>query len=122
MTLQIRQFLLTHIPRHRYITLPMIPQEEFIAQHPEHVESSEHDLTVARIEDELVARQALEEQRLVLAKRKEALIKETTAKKDELGRLDVEVEKWVNGQVSARGVFEAHYKKMEEARTRDGQA
>ena len=53
--------------------------------------SNEHDLTVARIQDEHTARQQLEDQRQALQKRKEALLKETNAKKEELSKLDVEV-------------------------------
>ena len=90
----------------------MIPVDEFLALHPEHVESNEHDLTVARIHDEHAQRQALEERRQTLLKRKESLVKETTAKKEELGKLDVEMEKWVAGQEGVRKIFEAREKKM----------
>lgn len=98
--------------RHRYKYLPIIPVDEFLAQHPEHQDSSEHDLTVARIQDEHAARQKLEEERQALLKRKEALTKETTAKKEELSKLDVDVEKWLGGQEGIRKVFEAREKKM----------
>ena len=91
---------------HKYTRLPMIPTDEFLAQHPEHAESSEHDLTLARIADEHVARQELEKQRQQLVKRKEALVKETNLKKEELGKLDNEVEKWLGGQENVRKIFE----------------
>lgn len=97
---------------HKYTKLPMIPIEDFLAAHPEHADSSEHDLTVARIQDEHKARQALEEQRQQLVKRKDALVKETTAKKEELAKLDGEVEKWLGGQEAVRKVFETHAKAM----------
>ena len=90
----------------------MVPGEHFVAMHPEFAESSEHDMTVARIQDEHVQRSALEEQRQLLVKRKEALIKETTAKKEELGKLDAEVEKWFGGQEGVRKMLEAHEKKV----------
>lgn len=90
----------------------MIPVEDFVAQHPEHEQSSEHDLTIARIQDEHAARQKLEGERQALLKRKEALAKETAAKKDELAKLDGEVEKWLGGQEGVRRVFEAREKKM----------
>ena len=99
---------------HRYKQLPVIPVEDFLAQHPEQGESSDHDLTIARIRDEHAARQALEEQRQVLLKRKEALVKETTAKKDELGKLDGEIEKWLGGHDGVRKLFEVREKKMAE--------
>ncbi|EMC91351.1 hypothetical protein BAUCODRAFT_127257 [Baudoinia panamericana UAMH 10762] len=97
---------------HRYKQLPMIPTEEFLERHPDFSESSEHDLTTARIQDEQVERQKLEEERQRLLKLKEALTKETTAKKDELGRLDAEIEKWLGGQESVRKLFEAREKKL----------
>lgn len=90
----------------------MVPPEDFIAQNPEHASSSEHDLTIARIQDEHKARQQLEEQRQVLQKRKEALLKETSAKKEELGKLDGEIEKWLAGESNVRKIFDAREKKQ----------
>lgn len=97
----------------------MIPADEFLAQHPEHADLSDHDLTIARIQDEHTARQGLEAQRQALLKRKEALVKETMIKKDELSKLDVEMEKWVDGQTAVRGVFDAHYAKVDEVKDKD---
>jgi THO complex subunit 5 len=91
---------------HKYQQLPMVPVDEFLSAHPEHAEASDHDLTIARIQDEHIARQALEEQRLALAKQKDVLVKETTAKKDELGKLDLEIEKWVAAQNDVRKIFD----------------
>lgn len=99
---------------HTYEQISMIDADEFLAVRPEHQDSSEHDLTVARIQDEHARRQALEEQKQALVKRKEVLVKETTAKKEELAKLDAEMEKWVNGQEAVRKVFEAREKKMAE--------
>ncbi|KAH9844391.1 putative THOC5 family protein-like [Teratosphaeria destructans] len=104
---------------HRYRTLPMIDVEDFLAAHPEHDQSSEHDLTIARIQDEHVARQELEDQRQKLQKKKEALVKETNVKKEELVKFDNEVEKWLNLQANPRKVLEAHEKKIQEAREKD---
>ncbi|KAK4546113.1 hypothetical protein LTR36_002250 [Oleoguttula mirabilis] len=97
---------------HRINHLPMVPVEDFLAAHPAHQHSSEHDLTIARIQDEHRARQALEEQRQRLVKKKEALVKETTGKKEELAKLDGDMEKWLGGQETVRRVFEAREKKM----------
>lgn len=102
--------------KHTYEEIQMIPQEEFLALHPEYQDSSEHDLTVARIQNEHAQRQALEEQKQQLLKRKDALIKETNAKKEELGKLDVEMEKWIGGQEIVRRIFEAREKKLEKER------
>ncbi|KAK4561028.1 hypothetical protein LTR86_004983 [Recurvomyces mirabilis] len=97
---------------HRYRQLPMVSEEEYLSRHPEQADASEHDLTIARIEDERLARQELEVQRLELVKKKEALAKETLAKKEELGRLDAEVEKWVGGQDAVKKLFEAREKSV----------
>jgi THO complex subunit 5 len=105
---------------HKYQQLPMVSVDEFLSAHPEHAQDSDHDLTIARIQDEHAARQALEEDRMALAKRKEVLVKETTAKKDELGKLDQEIEKWVVAQGDIRKIFDerdaAAAKAMESAR------
>jgi THO complex subunit 5 len=93
---------------HRYQQLPLIPTDEFLQLHPDHANDEEHDLTIARIEDERLQRLALEEQRQALLKRKEALTKETNGKKEELAKLDAEMEKWIAGQESVRKLFEAH--------------
>ena len=100
--------------QHTYENIGMIPTDEFLDLHLEFAESSEHDLTEARIKDEHAQRTALEAERQVLVKKRDALVKETTAKKDELAKLDVEMEKWVAGQESVRKVFEARDKKLAE--------
>lgn len=102
----------------------MVPVEEYLEAHPDSSQASDHDLTIARIEDERAARQTLEEQRLELAKRKDILVKETTAKKEELGRLDAEIEKWVGGQDAIRKIFEERDAKLakDAAATEDGDA
>lgn len=89
-----------------------MPHEDFLARHPEFEAASEHDLTIARIKDEQTARQALEDQRQQLLQQKDAMVKETTAKKEELGKLDAEIEKWVAGQASVRKLLDAHDKAM----------
>ncbi|KAI7499428.1 hypothetical protein KC367_g4467 [Hortaea werneckii] len=105
---------------HRYRTLPMIDTAEFLAAHPEHADANEHDLTIARIQDEHKARLELEEQRLALVKRKEALERETKGKKDELSRLDADVEKWLGGQDNVRRTFEGREKKLAAQREKEG--
>ncbi|KAK5173497.1 uncharacterized protein LTR77_002178 [Saxophila tyrrhenica] len=101
--------------KHTYTDIPMISSEEFLALHPEHAESSEHDVTVARIEDEHSQRKALDEQKQALVKRKEALGKGVGAKKDELAKLDAEMEKWVAGQEAIKKIFVARDAKMADA-------
>lgn len=98
--------------KHTYADIPMVPVEEFIALHPEYETSNEHDITVARIEDEHARRQALEEQKQALVKKKEGLRKEVGARKEELNKLDAEMEKWVKSQDAVAKVFEARQKKL----------
>ena len=103
------QYLIVYLldcSSHRYTTLPLLPTDDFLAAHPEHSESSEHDLTVARIEHEHAGRKTLEEQRLQAVKRKEELVKEVKEKREELAKLDVGVEKWLQGQEGVRKMFE----------------
>ncbi|KXT13064.1 hypothetical protein AC579_4915 [Pseudocercospora musae] len=106
---------------HKYLSLPMIPTEDFLAAHPQYIEASDHDLTIARINDEHEARRALEEQRLALMKRKLALEKETLGKKEELARLDLEIERWIGGQSKVLDVFKKKDEKLaaEEKRRRE---
>ena len=101
---------------HKYRRLPMVPVEDFVNLHPEHADDSDHDLTVARIQDEHAARQGLEEQRQTLNKRKEVLLKETMKEKDELAQLDHEVEKWLTGQENVKNKFDARENKTTDAR------
>ncbi|CAK4014515.1 Hypothetical predicted protein [Lecanosticta acicola] len=98
---------------HKYTTLPMLPAEDFLARNPAFLGRPEHDVTLARIRDEHEARQALEAERVALVRKKEGLVRETNAKKEELGRLDVEVERWIAGQEGVRRVFEARGSKGE---------
>lgn len=111
----IRRKLTLCFSSHIFNSLPLTTSGDFLAAHPEHVDSDEHDLTVARIQDEHAARQQLEDQRQALQKRKEALLKETNAKKDELSKLDAEVEKWIAGESNVRKIFEAREKKAKQA-------
>lgn len=100
--------------QHTYENIGMVAEDEFLASHPELREASEHEITEARIRDEHAQRKALEEERQVLLKRKEVLAKEATAKREELAKLDAEMEKWVAGQENVRKLFEAREKKMME--------
>ena len=74
----------------------MIPEEEFKALFPEHNESSEHDLMVARIAHEHAEREKLEQARQELLKRKQALITENNKRKEDLASLDQDLEKFID--------------------------
>lgn len=81
---------------HTYQLLPLIPVEEFLAQHPEHADDDENALMVARINHERAEREALELQRLELQKRKQKLIAENKKRRDDLANLDKDLEKFID--------------------------
>ena len=74
----------------------MIPVEEFLALHPEHKESDEHELMIARINHEHAEREKLEQARQELLKRKQALIAENKKRKDGLANLDQDLERFID--------------------------
>lgn len=81
---------------HEYQKLPLLSVEEFLAKHPEHVEADENALMVARIEDERREREALEQQRQELLKRKQKLIAENKKRREDLANLDNDLEKFID--------------------------
>ncbi|KAL3494832.1 phosphatidylinositol-glycan biosynthesis class S protein-domain-containing protein [Aspergillus germanicus] len=81
---------------HKYRSLPLIPVEEFLELHPEHRESDEHELMVARINHEHAEREKLEQARQELLKRKQALITENNKRKDDLASLDQDLERFID--------------------------
>ncbi|KAL4900005.1 hypothetical protein BDW74DRAFT_171090 [Aspergillus multicolor] len=81
---------------HKYRSLPLIPVEEFLELHPDHRESDEHELMVARINHEHAEREKLEQARQELLKRKQALITENSKRKEDLASLDQDLEKLLN--------------------------
>ena len=85
----------TALHSHKYMRLPLIPVEEFLEQHPEHQDLSEHDLTTVRIEHEHQVRLKLEERRQEKLKQKQKLIAEVKKGKDDLTKLDTMVEKFI---------------------------
>jgi dGTP triphosphohydrolase len=76
--------------------LPLIPVEQFLAEHPEHADADENALTIARIEHEHAERLALEEQRQGLLKKKQGLIADNKKRKDDLANLDKDLEKFID--------------------------
>ena len=81
---------------HTYQLLPLVPVDEFLAQHPEHADADENALMVARITHERAEREALEQQRLELQKRKQKLIAENKKRRDDLANLDKDLEKFID--------------------------
>lgn len=81
---------------HKYQELPLIPVEEFLAQKPEHADDDENALMIARIEHEKSEREALEQQRQELLKRKAKLISDNKRRRDDLANLDKDLEKFID--------------------------
>ncbi|PYI05743.1 hypothetical protein BO78DRAFT_387400 [Aspergillus sclerotiicarbonarius CBS 121057] len=81
---------------HKYRALPLIPLEEFLALHPEHQQSDEHELMIARINHEHAEREKLEQARQELLKRKQALIAENNKRKEDLASLDKDLERFID--------------------------
>ncbi|KAK4129337.1 hypothetical protein N657DRAFT_563035 [Parathielavia appendiculata] len=91
---------------HTYQLLPLIPVEEFLAQHPEHADADENALMVARINHERAEREALEQQRQELQKRKQKLIAENKKRRDDLANLDRDLEKFIDAAKPIQKMFE----------------
>ncbi|KZZ86805.1 THO complex, subunit 5 [Ascosphaera apis ARSEF 7405] len=84
---------------HRYRDLPLIPEEEFLELFPDQREASPHDRMVARINHEHAEREALEQQRQQLLKKRQALIAENKKRKDDLASLDKDLEKFIDVRI-----------------------
>ncbi|KAI1760980.1 hypothetical protein GGR53DRAFT_469803 [Hypoxylon sp. FL1150] len=91
---------------HTYQQLPLIPLEEFLAAKPEHADDDENALTIARIEHERGEREALEQKRMELLKRKQKLIADNKKRKDDLANLDKELEKFIDAAKPIQKLFE----------------
>lgn len=81
---------------HKYQQLPLIPVQEFLARYPERATDDENELMTARIDHERSEREALEQQRQELLKRKQKLIADNKRRKDDLANLDSDLEKFID--------------------------
>ncbi|KAE8311450.1 phosphatidylinositol-glycan biosynthesis class S protein-domain-containing protein [Aspergillus transmontanensis] len=81
---------------HKYLSLPLIPVEEFLTLFPEHRDSDAHELMIARINHEHAEREKLEQARQELLKRKQALIAENNKRKEDLASLDQDLERFID--------------------------
>ncbi|KAJ2891391.1 hypothetical protein MKZ38_000511 [Zalerion maritima] len=91
---------------HSYQKLPLIPVEEFLILHPEHADSDENAIMVARIEHERAERETLEQQRQELLKRKLKLVAENKKRKEDLASLDKDLEKFIDAAKPIQKIFE----------------
>ncbi|KAF7590475.1 hypothetical protein BBP40_002820 [Aspergillus hancockii] len=94
---------------HKYLALPLIPVEEFLAHFPEHKDSDAHELMIARINHEHVEREKLEQARQELLKRKQALIAENNKRKEDLASLDQDLERFIDAAKPIQKIFEKEY-------------
>lgn len=72
---------------------------------------------IARINHEHAERQALEEQRQGLLKKKQSLIADNNKKKDHLAALDKDIEKFLNSASSVQQKFDQHDQHVQKAAT-----
>ncbi|RDA89624.1 hypothetical protein CP533_3740 [Ophiocordyceps camponoti-saundersi (nom. inval.)] len=91
---------------HKYTQLPLIPVKDFLAQQPEHANDDENELMIARIDHEKTEREALEQQRQELLKRKQKLIADNKRRKDDLANLDQDLEKFIDAAKPIMELFE----------------
>ena len=85
-----------HNYSHKYQQLPLIPIEEFLQLHQEHTADDEKSLMFARISHELSEREALEQARQGLLKKKQSLIADNKKRKDDLASLDKDLETFID--------------------------
>lgn len=88
---------LISFPSHAYTHLPLLPLDLYLHDFPDQEILSEQDLMPLRIEHEKQERENLENERLELVKRKENLSKANLKKKEELKKMDEQLEKMVDG-------------------------
>ncbi|POS74324.1 hypothetical protein DHEL01_v207287 [Diaporthe helianthi] len=91
---------------HEYQKLPLAPADDFLAKHPKYADSDENALMIARIEDERAEREALEQQRQELLKRKQKLITENKKRREDLANLDNDLEKFIDAAKPIQKTFE----------------
>ncbi|EFX03889.1 hypothetical protein CMQ_817 [Grosmannia clavigera kw1407] len=91
---------------HSYKHLPLISVEEFLEAQPEHADDDEVALMTARIAHEKQEREALEQQRNELLKRKLKLIAENKKRKEDLANLDKDLEKFIDAAKPIQNLFD----------------
>ncbi|KAF2206017.1 hypothetical protein GQ43DRAFT_360972 [Delitschia confertaspora ATCC 74209] len=88
---------------HKYTKLPLIAVGEFLKLFPEYAGKPEPELMAARIDHEHKERVKMEEQRQEKLKAKQELMVEVRRRKEDLGKLDERLEKFID----AAGPIEA---------------
>lgn len=77
--------------------LPLLPLESYLDSFPDQIGVAEQDVMPLRIEHERQEREKLEQKRQELLKMKENLLQVNLKKKDELKRIDEQLEKMIEG-------------------------
>jgi hypothetical protein len=85
----------------------LIPEEEFLATHPELAtsETSPHDLMIARIEHERAEREALEAKRQALLRKKQSLIADNKKRREDLASLDKDLDRFIDAARPIERIF-----------------
>lgn len=81
--------------------------EEFLQQHPEHAQDDESALMIGRINHEHGEREALEQARQGLLRKKQTLIADNKKRKDDLASLDKDLEKFIDVSIESTYGFES---------------
>ncbi len=82
---------------HSYTYLPLLPLEDYLEMFPDQASLAEQDQMPLRIEHERQEREKLEQKRQELLKSKENLIKVNLKKKEEVKKMDEQLEKMIDG-------------------------
>ena len=90
---------------HKHQQLPLIPVEDFLHLQPELAGADEKEVMFARINHELAEREALEQQRQGLLKKKQGLIADNKKRKDDLASLDKDLETFIDVKVFSNPVM-----------------
>ncbi|KAI9890504.1 MAG: hypothetical protein M1814_003843 [Vezdaea aestivalis] len=96
---------------HKYLHLPVVPEEEFKTLFPEWdpFESEDDELMRARIKFEHSEREALEQERQALLKDKQVLVAKNKRRREGLAGLDKELEGFVDAVKPIQKLFEQEY-------------
>jgi THO complex subunit 5 len=88
---------LTFSCSHAYTHLPLLPLDSYLEAFVDQEGLSEQDLMPLRIEHEKQEREKLEQERQELLKMKENLVKVNLKKKEDLKKVDEQLEKMIDG-------------------------
>ncbi|OLL25238.1 putative THOC5 family protein [Neolecta irregularis DAH-3] len=91
-----------------YTCIPLIPEEEYLISHPQDCELSPHQLMISRLNHEISERERLDKHRKELAQKRASLIQENKQRKEELERLDKQLQAFIESAGPIEKVFEKY--------------